>query len=204
MSANVETPHGKVSGSGLPYPSVLTLLEDDIEPSANEGGGDGRYSPVDLRIRCPAEPEESDDEKEATDQHWREAGFGHRTSFVCSDGAGVARLIRKVDSHRKENANEKAQERERGDDGPHVSLLLEDNREDLEGQVKQAVDEGGVDCNAQDHWLCDQHLQRAADVFGYDVGDGDLGLLVRMPVTIVAGVFAHALCFALEEGWSVL
>ena len=154
---------------------------------------------MELRSRCPSEPEEADGEEQTTDQHGRETCLGDRFATVPIHDARVAGMNAKVDDNSEEHANEQTEERECADDQGVMAVPVKDEREDIQCHVQETIYKARVQSDASDHWFREQHAQRPGEMLGDDGSEVEFDLFIRMPVCCITRRFAQTSSAALEE-----
>jgi hypothetical protein len=188
---------------------------EDITSEGSEGGKQGKtytaadkYTANDLRPRrnaglgCPSEPEEADDEDDATHHHGRESLFGYDLlGFVelgCEDDF---RLPCQGDAS-NEYADEDGDERQRTNTGAHPTISFKAERIRKEDQVENSVHQADVNGHDDQDGLSGHHLRRLQTVFLHQVTELD-GILVELGVQgPVACLLTQASGLLLEDdGW---
>ena len=167
--------------------------------AADEDTGNDLRPRRNARLRCPGEPEETDDEDHAAHHHGRQSLFGD--DFLCLDELGCEdglRLPRQGDTsgdHAYKDGDERQRRHAKLD--PPVSFETERVRE--EDQVQDTVHQTDVDGHDDEDRLLCHHLRRLQTVLAHQVTELNrvfVELGVQGPV---ARLLTQASGFLLED-----
>lgn len=149
----------------------------------------------------PAEPEEADGDGEAADKGGGEALFGAEVAIGVEPGLEIVVHPGVEGGDGEEGADEDADEREALLAEGEAVDVDEDDGKGLEPDVEQAVDEGDVEVEEEDHGLEEverdgPHHHHHEDVFAGHILAREFGLALEL---VVAGGFAEALGAPVED-----
>ena len=130
-------------------------------------------------VACPAEPEQADGEGDPAGHDERESPFGHRTATVGRKLAIIGGHGENDDDDAHNHPKTEGEEGEARLPGVEAMHPHEDKRVRFEEEVEDAVDEGHVEADQEEHGLDSQHDEGAGEVLGEDVAEAHFHLLLR-------------------------
>jgi len=144
--------------------AVTEIVHDAVEQqestNAEPRGADDGHDPVDVCATCPAEPEQTNGDGESTHESRREASLGLNLAVLIEMRLGVLPIPNDEEREDDEDANEDAQERNALEAETETVDPGEDNRERLEPDVQQTVDQRDVQVQEEHDGLRKEQLER--------------------------------------------